>query len=300
VNRDDAGVLFALVKTLRPKQWIKNLLVGVPLVFSQRLFDADSFQRAAAAAALFCLISSCVYVVNDLVDVEGDRAHPRKRSRPIASGALPVSVARGVLAVGVPAALVGAVALEPAFGLVLGGYLALQLAYCFYSKKLPYVDVASIAAGFVLRVVGGAVAIGVPPSVWLLACTALVAMFFGFGKRAHELGFSGERAAEQRASLAHYRAGPLRVILYALAVITTGVYAAYTRSEHVSEIFGERDLLYTLPFAVIGIARFIRLVTTRHDADSPTEEMLRDPVFMLALVAFVAVALGVLYSPMGS
>lgn len=288
-------MFLALIKTLRPKQWIKNLLVGVPLVFAQKLLDPESFARTAAAFGLFCLISSCVYVINDLVDVEADRAHPRKRNRPIASGALPPPVARTFVFAGVPLALAGAFLVAWQFAAVLAGYFALQLVYCFGLKRVPYLDVLSIASGFVLRVIGGATAIAVVASPWLLACLGLLSMFFGFGKRAHELGFSGERAAEQRASLGYYHLGVLRWILWILAVATLAVYVAYTQSEHVNQTFGNVPLVYTVPFPVIGILRFIHLVTTRHDAESPTEEMLKDPPFMINLVVFVLVLLGVLY-----
>jgi 4-hydroxybenzoate polyprenyltransferase len=288
-------VFFALIKTLRPKQWFKNLLVGVPLVFAQKLFEPESFARTAAAIGLFCLISSCVYVINDLVDVEADRAHPKKCERPIASGKLPPAVARNFVILAVPVALAGALWLAWPFGAVLGGYFVLQLAYCFGTKKLPYLDVLSIAGGFVLRVLGGALAIPVEPSAWLMGCIALLAMFLGFGKRAHELGFSGQRASEQRAALRHYSVNVLRWVLRGLAIVTLVVYVLYTQSAHVAQMFGDRPLMYTIPFPVIGILRFIHLVTTRHDAESPTEEMLKDPVFMVNLLAFVGVLVGVLY-----
>jgi 4-hydroxybenzoate polyprenyltransferase len=290
-------VLFALVKALRPKQWIKNLLVGAPLVFAQRLFDPESFLRTAAAFGLFCLVASSVYLVNDLVDVEADRKHPKKRLRPIASGELPPHVARLFVAIVTPLALGAAFVLAPAFSAALGAYFVLQIAYCFGTKKVPYLDVLSIAAGFVLRVLSGALVIDVPASEWLLACTALLAMFLGFGKRAHELGFARERATEQRTSLGGYSPTVLRWILHSLAVVTVVVYALYTQSEHVAQTFGDRPLIYTLPFPIIGILRFIHLVTTRHDAESPTEEMLKDPLFMASFVLFLAVALGVLYWP---
>ncbi len=280
---------------MRPKQWIKNLLVGAPLIFAQKLFDPDSFLLAAAAFGLFCLISSSIYVINDLVDVENDRAHPKKKNRPIASGQLPPQVARGFVVLIVPAALAAAFLLAQPFAGALGAYFALQLAYCFGTKKVPYLDVLSIATGFVLRVLGGALAIAVEASPWLLVCTALLAMFLGFGKRAHELVSSGERATEQRAALRGYSSGALRWILHVLAVITVVVYALYTQSEHVHETFGERPLIYTVPFPIIGILRFIYLVTTRHDAESPTEEMLKDLLFMGNFLVFIGVLLSVLY-----
>ena len=211
-----ALVLPALIRTLRPKQWVKNIFVGVALVFSQRLGDTDSFVRTLAAFWLFCLISGCVYVVNDLVDVEKDRAPPKKRSRPIASGALSPRIARAFVQIAVPATIVCAFALSPWLAAVLVGYFVQNLVYCFWIKRVPYLDVFSIAIGFVLRVLAGAITISVPASAWLMGCTALLAMLMGFGKRAHEL--ATQDGSKTRPSLAGYNRAVLRVVLYALAL----------------------------------------------------------------------------------
>ncbi len=289
-------MFLGLIKTLRPKQWIKNAFVGVPLVFGQKLFELDALWRVAAAFALFCLISGCVYVINDIVDVEKDRAHPKKKDRPIASGKLPPTSARNFTIVAVPLALAAAFMLSPWYAATLAGYFGLNIAYCFYTKNLPYLDVLSIAAGFVLRVLAGALVIDLPPSPWLLGCTALLAMFLGFGKRAHELSAQAAQGeAKTRSVLSHYSKDALRWILHTLALLTALVYALYTQSEHVQQAFGDAPLIYTLPFAIGGILRFIHLVTARPDAESPTEEMLKDPIFMGCFVLFVAVTGVVLY-----
>ncbi len=287
-------MLLALLKTLRPRQWIKNLFVAVPLMFGHLLTDKTSLLVTAGAVALFCLISGCVYILNDLVDVEKDRAHPKKRNRPIPSGKLPEIVARRFAVIAVPVCLGLGWWLEPWYALALGGYFALNLAYSFRLKQIAYVDVLSIAAGFILRVLAGAWALQVPASLWLLACTGLLAMFLGFGKRAHELA-AGERATKQRSALAGYELPTLRVILYVLAVTTLGVYTAYTLSAHVVELFGSNRLVYTVGFGVIGILRFIHLATTRHDAESPTEEMLKDPLFMINFFAWIGLLAAILY-----
>ncbi|NVB41476.1 decaprenyl-phosphate phosphoribosyltransferase [Pseudenhygromyxa sp. WMMC2535] len=283
-------MLLALLKTLRPKQWIKNTFVALPLVFGQKLFDLDALLRVAAAFALFCLISGCVYIVNDIVDVEKDRAHPKKKHRPIPSGALPPKVARNFTIVAVPLALGAGFWLAPLYAAALGGYFVLNLLYCFYTKRIPYLDVLSIATGFVLRVLAGALVIPLPPSLWLLGCTALLAMFLGFGKRAHEFAQSG---TETRSVLQHYSPGALRWILHTLALLTALVYGLYTQSEHVHQTFGDAPLIFTLPFPIISILRFIHLVTSRPDAESPTEEMLRDWLFMGSFIIWV-VSTGVL------
>ncbi|PRP93836.1 Decaprenyl-phosphate phosphoribosyltransferase [Enhygromyxa salina] len=285
-------MFLGLLKTLRPKQWIKNAFVGVPLVFGQKLLDLDALWRVAAAFALFCLVSGCVYVINDIVDVEKDRAHPKKKSRPIASGKLPPSIARNFTIVAVPFALGAAFMLAPLYAATLGGYFGLNIAYCFWTKKVPYLDVLSIATGFVLRVLAGALVIGLPPSPWLLGCTALLAMFLGFGKRAHEFAQSG---AKTRSVLEHYSGDALRWVLHTLALLTAVVYGLYTQSAHVAATFGDAPLIYTLPFPIIGILRFIHLVTSRPDAESPTEEMLRDWLFMGNFVVWLVVTGLVLY-----
>lgn len=285
-------MFLGLLKTLRPKQWIKNAFVGVPLVFAQKLLDLDALWRVAAAFALFCLISGCVYIINDIVDVEKDRAHPKKKSRPIASGKLPPTVARNFTIVAVPLALGAAFWLSPWYAATLAGYFGLNIAYCFWTKNIAYLDVLSIAAGFVLRVLAGALVIAVPPSPWLLGCMALLAMFLGFGKRTHEFMQS---SAKTRAVLQHYSGDALRWIMHTIALLTAVVYGLYTQSAHVHEVFGDAPLIYTLPFGIIGILRFLYLVTARPDAESPTEEMLRDWLFMGNAVLFVIVTALVLY-----
>jgi decaprenyl-phosphate phosphoribosyltransferase len=287
-------LLLALIKTLRPRQWIKNLFVGVPLMFAKRLTDPDSLLVTAGAIALFCVISGCVYVLNDLVDVEKDRAHPKKRLRPIPSGQLPESVARRFAIVTVPVCLAVGFFLQPWYAGALFVYFLQNVAYSFKLKQIAYLDVLSIALGFILRVLAGAFALDIPASPWLLACTGLLAMFLGFGKRAHELA-GGEGATRQRSALAGYDPRMLRVILWLLAAATLGVYAAYTLSTHVYELFATHRLIYTVPFGVIGILRFIHLATTRREAESPTEEMLRDPLFMINFVVWVALIAAILY-----
>lgn len=287
-------MLLALLQSLRPRQWIKNLFVGIPLVYGQRLTDPTSVAITAGAIALFCLISGCVYILNDLVDIEKDRAHPKKRLRPIPSGRLPPVVARRFAVVCVPVCLALGYYLEPLYAAVLGVYFLQNVAYSFKLKQIAYLDVLSIAAGFILRVLAGALALQIAASPWLLACTGLMAMFLGFGKRAHELAGS-DQAHRQRDALAAYNLTTLRILLVLIGAATLGVYVAYTLSEHVAELFGDHRLAYTTAFGVVGIVRFIHLATTRRDAESPTEEILRDPVFMINFVVWVGLSAAFVY-----
>lgn len=287
-------MLLALIRTLRPKQWVKNLFVAAPLFFALRLSDADSVIRTGLAVALFSLISGCVYVLNDLVDVEADRVHPTKRNRPIASGALPVRAAKIFLAVGVPTCVGLALALDPGYAAALSSYFVLNVAYSLRLKKIAYVDVLSIATMFILRVTAGAQVLGIEASPWLLACTFLLALFLGFGKRAHELSVA-EDAASQRAALASYSLPGLRWIMNGLAVIVVAVYVLYTRSPQTVATFQTDALVYTVPFPVIGILRFVWLATSHKEAESPTDAMLKDGLFMATMAAYVLVTGGILY-----
>ncbi|HVV16186.1 MAG TPA: decaprenyl-phosphate phosphoribosyltransferase [Polyangia bacterium] len=288
-------MLRAILKSARPHQWVKNVFVVAPSVFAQRLADPHSDLRTAAAFVIFCFLSSAVYYANDLVDREKDRQHPTKCRRPIASGALSVPLARAIAIILAAGGLAGAFVLNPAFGLVALSYLALNVVYSLSLKRIAFIDVACLSLFYLLRVWGGAVAIPVPPSAWLLACTLLLSAMLGFGKRAHELRVAGEDSRKQREVLGSYDPAVLRVLLIALGVATTITYLAYTRSPHAREIFKTGRLVFTVPFVAFGVWRFIRIAESRTDADSPTDSMLRDVPFIATLVLYAVVAVGILY-----
>jgi 4-hydroxybenzoate polyprenyltransferase len=287
----------ALLVTLRPHQWVKNLFVAAPLVFAKKLTDGTLATRAAIAVLAFCALSGAVYALNDVLDAERDRAHALKRRRPVASGALSERAAlwaAGILAAG---ALVTAFAMGWRFGAVAAGYLVLNLLYSLAVKQIPFLDVGTIALGFLLRVLGGAYAIDVEASIWLLACTALLAAFLGFGKRAHELAQAGENGGEvgrTRRVLERYNPAHLRLVLYGLAAATTAAYVVYTRTEHTIAFFGSERMIFTAPFCALGLWRFLTLAM-RPTGDSPTEQMLRDPLFMANLVVWGVTVVGIIY-----
>lgn len=288
-------MLVPLVKAARPHQWVKNLFVAAPLVFARLMYDPHAVARTLLAFTCFCLLSSAVYLLNDVVDVEKDRAHPVKRFRPVASGALSITAAR--LAAGLAAAgsLAVGLWLDPAFAAVGAGYLLLNVAYSFALKRVAFVDVGCIALGFLLRVLGGAFAIPVPPSGWLLVCTVLLAALLGFGKRSHELRVAGERGGVQRDVLEAYPPRVLQALLYVLAVLTTLTYAAYTQSPHALEFFGTRALIVTVPFVAFGIYFFLRITAKQGDAESPTDAMLKNRFFLLNLIFYVTAIVLVIY-----
>jgi 4-hydroxybenzoate polyprenyltransferase len=265
------------------------------LIFARRVDDPRAVVSSVLAAACFCLLSSAVYVFNDIVDVDKDRAHPLKRLRPIASGALPVSAARLLAAVLALVGLCGSYLIAPTFLAIAIAYLAQNVAYSFWLKHVPFVDVACISTGFLLRVLGGACAIPVDPSAWVLLCTLLLAAFLGFGKRAHELRVAGTRGGNQRLVLDRYPPNVLRVLLYLLAILTIVAYILYTQSPHALGFFSTRRLALTVPFVAFGVFRFIWIVQGKVDSESPTDSMLRDAPFLINLLGYAVAIMAILY-----
>lgn len=285
-----------LVRALRVHQWVKNLFVLAPLVFARELLNVPMALRAAGAFMLFCLASSTVYILNDLADVEADRAHPVKRNRPIASGQVAEGVARrAALGLGTTAVVAGFI-LAPAFGAAVTAYLVLNLAYSSRLKRIAYVDVMCITAGFELRVLGGAFAAAVPPSAYLVVVTFLLASFLGFGKRMHEL-VQGERAHEQRSVLKAYNKKTLTALLFVTGLLTVGTYAVYTLDPHTRNMFGSDYLVGTTVFTAFGVLRFLHLVRNRPDAESPTDQMLRDVPFLANLALWTVAVFVAIYLP---
>lgn len=290
-------MLTAVVKAMRPHQWVKNLFVLAPLVFAEQALDAGHLWRAALAFAVFSALSGCVYILNDLVDVEQDRQHPAKRLRPIASGALPVPAARSALAVILVGAIGISFALLPtSFAAVALAYFTLNVAYSFALKHVPFVDVACIATGFLLRIIGGAFAVAVPITVWILATTFLLALTLALGKRKHEILQAGDKKQDQRRVLARYRLTHVKLAMNALALATALCYAAYTVfGDKLGRYFHPRDLAWTIPFVVFGLVRFIQLTERAHDGRSPTDLMLRDWPFLVNVALWSLVVVIVIY-----
>ena len=288
----------AILRAVRPRQWVKNLFVAAPLVFAKKLTDPATAGASAAAVAVFCALSSAVYLVNDVVDRDKDRAHPTKQHRPIAAGHLAPGTALVLAAALAAGALAGAYLLAPPFALVSAGYLVINLAYSLALKEIVFLDVAMIATGFLLRVLGGAYAISVPASPWLLACTGLLAALLGFGKRAHEIGQArraGRVLGETRGVLGRYSPAQLRIALWLLAGTTTVAYVLYTQAAHTVAFFGTRELIWTAPFCALGIGRFLMLVTRHDEGDSPTDAILRDAPFMANLALWGLAVLFIIY-----
>lgn len=284
-----------IIRSLRPHQWVKNFFVLAPLVFAQEAADARPVLRAAVAFVIFCLVSGAVYLLNDLVDAPSDRLHPVKRHRPIAAGRL--TPRRAVIALVL--LLAGSLAAAAALSLVLAGvvaaYYLLNVAYSFRFKHTPFLDVLTIAAGFILRLVGGAVAIDVPLSAWLAACTFLLAAFLALGKRKHELLALGTDKSPQRRVLERYDLDHVRPAMQGLAVATVGCYAAYTLLGSTHSGFSPRELVWTLPMVIFGLWRFHRLTERDEQGVSPTDLMMTDVPFIANLALWGLVVVTVIY-----
>ena len=294
------GLLREVLRTMRPHQWVKNLFLLVPLVFAQKLFLPGTFRINAgpvlvsvAGFLIFSVMTGSVYMLNDLLDREKDALHPAKRTRPIASGRLPVGFARVAGAALTAAAIGGAFALGWQFAVVMLAYWLVNVAYSFRLKHVVFVDVGCIATGFILRILAGAVAIGVPVTLWLYACTFLLALFLGLGKRKHELVFSG--GGHTRRVLESYNVDHVNKALIGTAVATTGCYMAYTVSDHTLHQFGTRALVVTVPFIAFGLWRFVWLLERPGEAQSPTDRMLRDLPFLANLGLWALAVVLVVY-----
>ena len=283
-NRLSRGMIAYLWKEMRPAQWAKNLTVLAPLLFAQQLFVPLALGRAVALFGLFCLLSSAAYLFNDLLDYGQDRVHPEKRHRPLAAGHLTrgtVVGTAGVLYVFVFVS--GAILFGHSVLLILVGYGLLNLLYSLWLKHQVILDVFAIAAGFVLRVVGGAVAVQVEISHWLLICTTLLALFLGFCKRRHELLTLGAEADQHRQVLTEYNPRFLDMMIGIVTAATVMSYALYTVSEETVQKFQTEGLLATLPFVLYGIFRYLYLVYHKELGGDPTQQILTDTPLILNL-----------------
>ena len=282
-----ATVLLEVILSMRPRQWTKNLIIFLPLPFTinqyWRLSEVPTAIRmtleSLAAFAVFCLLSGAVYLINDLADMEKDRQHPFKRHRPLASGRLgrvPAMVAVSLLFV---VSLSGAFLLNWVFGIVALAYFAIMLSYSYQLKHVVLVDVLTIAVGFVLRAVAGAVAIEVPISPWLYVCTILGAVFLGLGKRRHELLLLEGGAGRHRQILEEYSAQLLEQMIVLAGAATLMAYSLYTFSaENVPKNYA---MMLTIPFVLYGIFRYLYLIHIKNEGGSPEEMLLGDRPMVL-------------------
>ena len=274
---------------------MKNLLVFAALVFARQAGNAEEVQHAVLAFLIFCAAASGVYLLNDIRDREADRQHPLKRSRPIASGDLPVSVAAIASALLMVGSAAASFALGRDFAATLIGFLLLQFAYTLGLKRIVILDVFGVALGFVLRAVAGAYAVEVEISPWLLVCSLTLALFLALAKRRHEVVLLEERAGEHRASLSHYSPYFLDQIIAVATATTVVAYALYTLAPDTVEKFQTHNLVLTLPFVMYGVFRYLYLVHQKKGGDNPTRMFLTDPAILINTALWLAVAAWIVY-----
>jgi 4-hydroxybenzoate polyprenyltransferase len=287
-------VLTAILVSLRPRQWVKNLFVFGGLVFGQQLFTPAAW-TALAAFIVFCGLSGAIYLLNDVADRDKDRLHPDKRTRPIASGRLPVRGALVAAAVLIVIGLAAAVWLSRPFAAAAAAYVVLLSAYSAWLKHVVIVDVLVVALGFVLRAAAGALAIGVAISGWLLICTVLLALFLALGKRRHEVLTLEGSAARHRPILAEYSASLLDQMIAVVTASTVTAYALYTMSPETVAKFHTSLLPATLPFVLYGIFRYLYLLYRRHLGGNPSDMVVRDRPLLLNTLLWLVLVLLIIY-----
>lgn len=278
---------FLIFKTMRPRQWTKNLLVFAALIFSQNLSNLPMVSDATIAFIIFCFLSGSVYTLNDLLDIKQDRTHPKKSQRPLASGKLqpPVAIISGSILVVL--SLANAFWLNTNFGFIALGYFILQIAYSTALKHVVILDVLAVSIGFVLRAIAGAEVINVPISSWLLVCTILLALFLSLGKRRHEIILLEDNAADHRKILFEYSPALLDQMISVVTASTVVAYALYTMSAETINKFHTDNLKYTIPFVLYGIFRYLYLIHQKSEGGSPEKILLNDRPLLINIILYL-------------
>lgn len=271
-----ATIGYALAKSLRPHQWIKNTLVCGGLIFSRSLFHLPSILLTLQAFLLFCFAASSVYLLNDLNDLEEDRRHPKKKLRPLAAGLISPTLVAATMCVLAVGSVVGSFVINVPFGCLVLFYLAMNVGYSLKLKHVAILDVMIIAIGFVLRAVAGAVAIRVEPSPWLFLCTLTLALLVGFGKRRNELTVLKDEAASHRVCLEGYSTHFLDLMMTISAGAAVVTYALYTMADQTAARFGSHALVLTTPFVIYGIFRYLYLIHMKFEGGDPSKLFVTD------------------------
>jgi len=296
------SVALSLPKTIyyifistRPKQWIKNILVFAGLFFAKDVFDVAKITDAFLAFIAFCLISGSVYLINDFFDLEKDAQHPLKKYRPLPSGKLSPYTAIVAALILMAVAIIGGFLLNLYFGIMLAVYVLLNLAYSVYFKRVVILDVMIIASGFMFRAVGGTLAIHEPVSSWFILCTIFLALFLALSKRRAELITLGENAIHTRKSLEQYDS---KFLDQMITVVTTGClmsYALYTLDEQTVAKFGHQRLLWTIPFVIYGLFRYLYMVYKKQDGEAPENAILGDRPLLVCIGLYALTVFIIIY-----
>jgi 4-hydroxybenzoate polyprenyltransferase len=287
-------MLKAILKEMRVHQWIKNIFVLIPLVFDRQLFSIEPLSRTIIGFFLFCFVSSSVYLINDIMDVEADRKHPKKKSRPIASGSLPIPIAIITAIILVSISVIGGFFLSRSFLLILTIYFLINLAYSLKLKHIPLLDVLIIATGFVLRVAAGVSIIQVERfSPWLYVVTTVLALFFGLGKRRGELATIQQNNNEQRKVLDGYTIPLLDQLITIISATTLISYSLYTFSA--PNLPDNHVMMLTIPFAIYGIFRYLYLIQVKNEGGAPDELVLSDRPLQVTFLFFAVSVVIIFY-----
>jgi len=295
MGNDYRKVIWATVESLRPKQWTKNLLVFAGILFSKNLLNLPMLLDVISAFFIFCLSSGVVYIINDIADIEKDRLNPLKANRPIASGRLKVWQVKVAVIVLTPICLTASYFISLRLFLVIISYIILQIFYSFYIKNIPILDIFSISLGSVLRVVGGVVVINVTVSSWLLICTILLSLLLALSKRRYELIALDQEAKNHRKVLAEYSPNLLDQMI---SVVTTSLlvtYTMYTISEETVTRFGTKYLVFTVPFVLYGIFRYLYLMYQKGFGESPESAIIFDRPLMINVLLWIIIVLISIY-----
>ncbi len=290
-------MLIALLETMRPRQWTKNLFIFAAVVFGRMLYDRGAVVWSIGAFIIFCFLSSSVYILNDIADAEKDREHPKKRNRPIAARRLSVSVALPVSVLLAVFSLALSLAISRGFAFFAAVYLVLNLLYSFSLKHIVILDVLMVAIFFVLRAVAGAAAINVGISHWLLICTFLLALFIALSKRRHELVLLENNASSHRASLTEYSPYLLDQMIAVVTASTLMAYTLYTVDARTMAEFGTNHLMYTIPFVTFGIFRYLYLIHQKGEGGDPDRIIISDRPFFINMLLWMAVVALAVYLP---
>jgi 4-hydroxybenzoate polyprenyltransferase len=281
---------------IRPHQWLKNAILFAGLIFGKRLDDPESIFRAVCAFFLFSFIASCQYVVNDYLDRKEDAKHPEKKTRPLASGALDPIQTLFVTVIFFATSMVLSYILDEAFFFLVGFYFLFNLLYSAYLKHVVILDVMSISIGFVIRAIAGAVVVGVQFSSWLLLCTFMLSLYWGFGKRRGELILLEDGAAHHRKILQEYSVIYLDLMLGVTATMTLMSYVLYTVSPSTIQNLGTDKIVYTTPIVVYAIFRSLYITYIKNMGHNPTKAILTDPSILISGIIWVALVAFIMYS----
>jgi 4-hydroxybenzoate polyprenyltransferase len=293
-------ILIALIQTMRPKQWSKNIVVFVPFVFTLNQawqpFSREMYRLlglSLVAFMAFCVLSGAVYLINDLADIEKDRLHPTKRNRPLPSGRLPKNVALAAAVSLLVLALAAAFWLRPWFGLIGLVYVAINVGYSLVLKHWVIVDVFAVSSGFVLRAIAGAVVMGVPISPWLYVVAILLSLFIGINKRRNELVLLEGEAASHRPALGDYTLPLLDEMTSVVTSATVMAYSLYTFSAET--LPKDHSMMLTIPFVIYGVFRYLYLIHVKHEGGDPSELLIKDRPLVVAIGLWGVTVIAILY-----